>query len=136
MTIRRYYGIDGWKDLLLEDTLPFDHKSFNEGTNNVILTDGDNYSVFLYEKPGIYSGHVFFRSRGKEAIRVGKEMLGHFFSNYFVETILGLTPSDKRHVLFFNKKLGFKEYGEIETPVGLCELLILTKQEFKYGFAD
>lgn len=102
---------------------------------NVALTDGQgNYSLFERESRGLVSGHYFMVARGKDALKLSKEMLHEIFTGpYDVEAIKGLTPLDHRGALWMNKQLGFKSYGVFETPPGLCELVILTKKEFLNG---
>lgn len=100
---------------------------------NVALTDGEgNYSLFEREGLGIVSGHYFMRARGKQAFLLAKEMLHEAFTGpYDIQVIRGLTPVHHRGALWMNKKLGFKDYGLIETTVEPYRLVILTKKEWE-----
>jgi hypothetical protein len=81
---------------------------------NICLTDGDgNFTLFEYVRDGVYNGHIFFVARGKEAIRISKEMLEYVFTEYPVKTLVGYTPLCKKGALWLMQHLGFKKYGTI-----------------------
>jgi len=101
---------------------------------NIALMNRDDCALFEYEAPGVYTGHYFFVSRGKEAIRVGKEFLREIFQGgHGVQVIRGLTPLTNLGARWMNKRLGFTGYGPIDTPTGVVELVILTKKEYLNG---
>ena len=101
-------------------------------TNNVALESGDDFGVFEYEYPGVYTGHYFFGSaRGKTAIALSKHMLAIVFDEYGAKTIRGMTPSHHKAALWMNRQLGFKDYGEVDTPAGPHRLVCLTKADFE-----
>lgn len=131
--IFRTYEAKRIEPFLLPETVGFDPENWREGSSNVILTDGRNYSLFFQERPGVYAGHVFFEDRGREALKVGKEMLSFFFWNYPAEIVLGLTPEDCPQAIWFNKKLGFTSHGVLDTPTGKSRLFIMLKGEFLRG---
>ena len=76
-------------------------------------------------------GHYFFFSRGRQAITAGQQFLQELFANYYPEIIVGATPVDNRAALWMNRQLGFKEHGTLETEVGPCKFVMLTKNQWK-----
>lgn len=78
--------------------------------------------------------HYFFKSRGKEAIKTGKEFMAEVFNNTYVEVITGLTPCNHKAALWMNRQLGLKEYGVVNTEIGPCKFAVITKQQWKDSF--
>jgi hypothetical protein len=113
----------------LNDVL--DCEEWVSNPNNVMLRDGHDASastgIFAYEYPGLYTGHYFFRVRGREAIDLAKRMLGEMFENYGAKAIRGLTKTDNRPALWITRQLGFKSCGLIVTKNGEHELFVKTK---------
>ena len=92
--------------------------------SNLALVDGNDLSLFEWKSDGIH-GHIFFASRGREALIKAKAMLDHVFS-LGAKVILGETPKLFRDALWFSRRLGFEHYGEKETPDGTVILSRLT----------
>lgn len=114
-----------------KDTPNLDIKDWLTNYDNIALTDGaGNFCLFEFELPGVYSGHYFFNVRGKEAVKLAKEMLNKVFNCPEVEIIRGLTPVEKLGARWLSRKLGFTSYGAVETKSGYCELFIQTKEEY------
>lgn len=102
---------------------------------NVALTNEEG-DVALFERqwrlPSSVCGHYFFKSRGRAAIDAALQMLEEIFTGpYGVQTIIGLTPLDNRPALWMNRKIGFTSGGVIDTEIGPCELVILTKDRWR-----
>lgn len=102
---------------------------------NVALVN-DNKDIGLFERvaeqPYAVYGHYFFHSRGREALNAAKDMLQEIFTGpYDVESIIGLTPLDKRGALWMNRQLGFSHEEDVETDAGPCRFVLLTKQEWE-----
>lgn len=96
---------------------------------NIILTDGlGNTNLLEYVKPGVYTGHVFYKARGKTAVALMVEALNKTFSEYPVEVIVGLTPIEKVGARWLSRRVGFKGRGIIKTIIGPCEVFIMTKE--------
>lgn len=92
-----------------------------EDERNVFLVDGGNGAALIWRGPGVYEGHSFFTARGREAIRLGREMLDAMAGQASV--VWGATPAKLRHVRWFNRQIGFASLGMIDTPdQGRCEL--------------
>jgi len=134
--ISRTFDIDVVKaatDPYKEGLYGFNPEDWIEGTENIALVNEDkDVALFEREIPGIVTGHYFFVSRGRAAVRVAKEMLKEAFTkDYDIKVIRGLTPLQKLGARWMNKQLGFKSYGVVNTIAGPCELVILTKEEWE-----
>lgn len=124
-------------DLLetMEPYLPilgFNPEEWLSNPLNVALTDGQgNYSLYERQMKGIVAGHYFMKARGRDALRIAKEMLHEIFTGpYDVQAIQGYTPIHHKGALWMNRQLRFTEYGDIETEAGTMRLVILTKKEW------
>lgn len=117
-----------------EEIVGFNPEEWIENKKNIALIN-DNDDVALFEnQTGLTNtvcGHYFFFSRGKEAIKAAQEFLYEVFTTTYVETITGLTPLDNKGALWMNRRLGFKEYGDIDTVVGPCRFVFLSKEQWK-----
>lgn len=101
------------------------------GANIALVNDKNDVALLEYTAPGKFTGHYFFLSRGKDAVTSAKDFLREAFEEHPVEAITGLTPHVKRGALWLNKQIGFTSYGTIETQIGPCEIVILTKKEWE-----
>lgn len=109
--IRPTIGGEGYLncDMLIEDR------------RNIFLVADGGGACFAWRGPGIYEGHSFFTARGKEAVSLGKQMLSVMSDQ--AKMVWGTTPERLRHVRMFNRLIGFKSLGMIDTPdLGRCEL--------------
>lgn len=98
-------------------------------TNNIMLRSGDSTGIFAYEYPGLYTGHYFFRVRGREAINLAKEMLDEMFNKYDAKAIRGLTKTNNKPALWITRQLGFKSCGLVITENGEHEMFVLTRNK-------
>lgn len=120
-------ALEPHKDLVFS----FDANTWLEDPENIALTDNEgNYLLFTYDAPGIYSPHVFFTVRGKEALALCNDMLEELFFTCPVQVLRGLTPVEKLPARWFARKIGFKSLGEVETVFGWCELTMMTRDDF------
>ena len=106
-----------------------------ENELNVALIN-ENDDIALFENQlgleNTVCGHYFFWSRGKQAYEAAKKFLEEIFSDdSYVQTITGLTPIEHKGALWMNRRLGFKEHGDVSTSVGPCRFVILTKEQWK-----
>jgi hypothetical protein len=93
---------------------------------NVALTDG--YNIMLLERAGpVFTAHWVFADGGRRALSVGREMLAFAFDHLGAQVIKGLTPAHCRAAKWFNRQMGGKSYGTIETARGPMELFIKVK---------
>jgi hypothetical protein len=91
-------------------------------TRNRLYFDERGGAIFAWRGPGIYEGHSFFRARGREAIKAGREVLIRMNDAHM---IWGLTPESNRAARWFNRQVGFQSHGMIDTPEGRCELFVI-----------
>lgn len=103
--------------------------------SNIALTN-ENNDIALFESqvnnPGAVCGHYFFHSRGKAARIAAKDFLKEVFTGpYPIEVIIGLTPLDNKGALWMNKQLKFKSHGQIDTAIGPCEFVLLSKRDWE-----
>jgi len=114
-----------------DEIIGFHPSDWISDNRNIALTDGNgNYNLLEYEVPGVYTGHTFYRDRGKNAIRLLREALKTAFTDYPVEIIRGLTPIKLIGARWMARQGGFKSYGVVQTSTGPCELFILSKHEY------
>jgi hypothetical protein len=101
--------------------------------NIALINNNDDVALFEHQQAltDTVCGHYFFHSRGREAERAAKEFLEEIFTNYYVKTITGLTPETHKGALWMNQRLGFKEYGNVDTVVGPCRFVMLTKEHYE-----
>jgi len=123
-------------DAYMKDIQGFYPEEWLDNDANVALIDPETRDVALFERqhktPHAVHGHYFFHSRGKSAVKSAKAALEEIFSGrYNVEVICGLTPLDNKGALWMNRRLGFKSYGHTDTAAGLCDFVVLTKQEWE-----
>jgi hypothetical protein len=118
-----------------EEIEGFNPEEWISNEKNIALVN-DNSDIALFEHQVALTdtvcGHYFFFSRGKEAVKAAEEFLGEIFSSkYYVETITGLTPETHKGALWMNRRLGFKDHGQVSTVIGPCRFVILTKEQWK-----
>lgn len=88
---------------------------------NVILWDGENVALFLWRWVGIYEGHVLFRSRGRDALELARDMLALMFGAG-AGMILAVVHEGLPEAAWFLRRLGFGSRGWIETIEGTSEM--------------
>jgi hypothetical protein len=79
----------------------------------------------------IYSGHYYFKSRGKQAIASAKQFLDELFNScYNIHIVMGLVPIEHLAAKWISRRIGLKSYGLQEIHGITYEHFILTKKEF------
>ena len=133
----RTYDVDKVKAAIAQyadQIVGFNPEEWLGNPKNVALIN-NNHDVALFESQAdlfnTVCGHYFFFSRGKEAVKAAQEFLEEVFTETYIETITGLTPLDNKGALWINRRLGFKEYGEVSTVVGPCRFVMMTKDQWK-----
>ena len=82
----------------------------------------------------IYSGHYYFKSRGRQAITAGKGFLDELFNTcYNIDVVMGMVPIGHKAARWMSRQLGFTSHGVEELRDKHYELFILTKKEFNNG---
>lgn len=100
--------------------------------DNIVLQN-DRGDLALFEKgvKNIYSGHYFFQSRGREAIKAGTEFLDNLFNTcYNIPVLMGLVPLTNLGARWLSRQIGFKSHGVVHSSVRPYEMFIITKKEF------
>lgn len=94
---------------------------------NIALRDTEgNVSLFEYRQPGVYTGHYFFKDRGRKAIDAAEDFIKEIFSDrYPVYTILGFTPLDKLGALWLSRHLGFEVLGDEDINGRMHRIFVL-----------
>ena len=69
--------------------------------------------VFLIYNQHMYNGHsaILPEGRGKQGIKAGKTACQWMFNNTPCKKIWGFTPAHKKHIVRYNKLVGFTEEG-------------------------
>lgn len=139
----RVTDLEGFKDALSlspcgEDPTDDEMRFFMANDKNLVYTDGDNYSVFTYNTPKIYTGHWFFRVRGRAALDVADKMLRQFWSETEADYLRGITRVDLQGARWAARKIGMKSQGVIpDLEDGHnYEYFLMTRQEFMERNAD
>ena len=84
---------------------------------NVAVFHNEDMALFDYEGPGLYQGHFFFRSRGKEAVEAAKIITQDMF-DYGAKMIVGFVPVINRKAGVIARMAGYHFVGTQETEHG------------------
>lgn len=95
---------------------------------NVPVAIGDDLALFDDEGAGVYQAHLIFKSRGRAAVASAKEAYRQMFENYGAELLFTLTPDFRRDAKMVARWSGGKFVGKRDTPHGVCELFVLSKE--------
>jgi hypothetical protein len=123
--IDKYRGMAGDGDL--QDWI-------NQEGNLAFVDDLGNVGILHKDSPGVYDSHIFFKSRGREAIQRAKEMMAFGFDETDCIVMRGYTPVYNKAARWINRQLGYTSYGVLSQLNPPCELFIVTKQEFHKTF--
>jgi hypothetical protein len=92
-------------------------------------------ALFTFEYPGVYSGHWFFKVRGRDALNLAREFLKKLFTETDAKAIRGLTPIKKPAARWAARQVGFTSYGNLTINNEEYELFCMTKKEFENGLS-
>lgn len=106
----------------------FEPLSFILDHNNIVIKNGSDYGVFEFTTFGTYTGHYFFKSRGRAAIESGKKILTELFDEHGACLVIGFTPCEYKAAKWMNRQLGFKAGPIVDTPEGPCQMFTLLKR--------
>lgn len=104
--------------------------------NIALENEHGDVALFEYAFPGktIYSGHYYFKSRGRQAIRSARDFLDELFNScYNISILMGLVPLTNKASRWITRQIGFVSYGTDEIHGQSYELFIMTKKEFNDG---
>jgi hypothetical protein len=95
----------------------FDPEAWLADPSNFALREGDDLGLAEAgpEWPGPLTIHTFYTSRGKEAMKVARDMIALCFA-YGATEVRGEIQVTRRHVIAFARLLGFRPVEEIERP--------------------
>ena len=99
--------------------------------HNISVLDGNDLMLFEYSSKGIYTGHYFFQSRGREAISQAKKIISKVFERKDVYALKGLTPLSQKGARWLTRQLGATSFGEVLTEHGPCEFFLMTKEQWR-----
>jgi hypothetical protein len=99
-----------------------DFTAFLSDTNNICLVSGEGGAIFVWRGPGIYEAHVFFEQRGREVLKLSREMLAIMRKEHGARLFWAAVPVHSRHVIMFTRLMGWKSQGFADQPQGRCEL--------------
>lgn len=90
---------------------------------NVALIKGEGGALFVWRGPGIFEVHVFFEQRGKEVLKLSREMLDIMRKEHGARLFWAAIPVESRHVIMFTRLMGWKSQGVQNLPfLGWSEL--------------
>lgn len=116
--------------LMYKDTGEFDTTAWLANKKNWMFEKEGSVALFTYEYPGVYSGHWFFKYRGRAALNFAKEVLTEFFNTSDAQAIRGLTPVVNRAARWAARQIGMQGYGMVVINDKEYELFCMTKKEF------
>lgn len=96
----------------------------------IVFKNGD---VMLFNDCGdqIFDVHFLFdKARGRAALDQAKVGFGSMFQQG-ARLLFGHTPLENRKARIFNRLLGCKSVGLVETEFGKCEKFVMTFQAWK-----
>jgi len=99
-----------------------DFSGFLSDRNNVCLIEGEGGALFVWRGPGIFEVHVFFEQRGREVLKLSREMLDVMRAEHGGKLFWAAVPTESRHVIMFTRLMGWKSQGFGDFPQGRCEL--------------
>ncbi len=104
--------------------------------NIVLENEYGDLALFEYGLPGhkIYSGHYFFKSRGRQAIQSAHNFLDELFNScYNISILIGFIPIERKAARWLTRQVGFKSQGIEEIRGKDYEFFLITKKEFSNG---
>lgn len=107
-----------WRDSGLRP----DFTAFLSDRMNVCLIEGQGGALFVWRGPGIFEVHVFFEQRGKEVLKLSREMLEFMRREFGARLFWAAVPVESRHVIMFTRLMGWKSQGVANLSHGWCEL--------------
>lgn len=100
--------------------------------DNIVLENScGDLSLFERGIKDVYTGHYYFKSRGRSAITAGTDFLDELFNTcYNIHVVTGLVPLTHLGARWLSKRLGFKSQGIVRVHDKPYEMFIITKKEF------
>jgi hypothetical protein len=103
----------------------FDPAAWLADRSNVALIEGDSIALFERTRGDLYEAHWVFTARGAEALAIARLAMNAMFDMFGAAAIWGKTPMHCRAARLFNRMLGCRSHGVLETVRGPHELFIM-----------
>jgi hypothetical protein len=127
----RSFDHDVMRDASIDFNGPaFDYEGWLANHYNIMYVSGEDVGLLTYDYPGVYTGHWFFKSRGKDALNTAFAMLDKLFRDRDAKLVRGITPVGLKGARYLAKRLGFQSLGIEEYPDGPYEIMVLAKIDF------
>lgn len=101
----------------------------NDLRNVAMTNEAGDVALFEFRGKGIYCGHYFFLSRGREAVKAAKSFLSEFFSECG-SIIIGFTPTDKKAAVWLTRHLGFSHISDEDIDGRPHRVSVMTRKDF------
>lgn len=112
------------------DYFSFDVEGWLSNPLNYALIEDDNIAFAEWKKDGLYWVHFCFHSaRGRDAVRLTKEIFKSFKQVRHVDTVVGFIEVANKKAAWVVRQAGFKSLGQVVTENGLCEMFYLNKDD-------
>lgn len=99
--------------------------------NIALINDRGDMALFERGIKHVYTGHYFFKSRGRKAIESATAFLDELFNScYNIKVLTGLVPLGHLGARWLSRQVGFKSYGIEYINNKPYEMFIITKKEF------
>lgn len=98
--------------------------------NIALRNEHGDVALFEWRQTGVYCGHYFFASRGREAVEAGEDFLRYVFENTPIQVIIGFTPLDKKGAIWMSQRLGFHDHGDEDIDGRMHKIFVMTKQDY------
>lgn len=85
---------------------------------NVALLEDDDLALFDYLGNNQYAVHLFFESRGRDAIERLRDFMRQMFTEYGAHMLFGYIPVERRDVAYVAAQAGAIYAGKRNTPFG------------------
>lgn len=89
----------------------FDAAEWLGNMNNLAVAIDNDMALFEHLHGSEYTGHVWFASRGKQALINGRELVAFMFDRLGASRLHGEVPAWRKDVLAYVRRLGFIPYG-------------------------
>lgn len=134
MTVRRTYD---WEDIhnqtkkYMQDLPCFWPEDWVSSDKNIALTnDVGDIGMYDYQPTG-YEAHLYYTSRGRQALDVAVEMVQWFFDNTTEDVIFGETPILHKAAWLLARKTGFQRVSIIRQDHGPMYRSIMTRYRWE-----
>ncbi len=94
---------------------------------NIAILEDDDLALFDYNDHGVYEIHLFFHSRGKEAVEAAKAVTRQMFE-FGAHMIVASIPAINRKACVVARMTGYHFLETRETPYGQVRVYFITPE--------